>query len=336
MSDRGREARRNTSTVPDEAIEAAIEWTVKISFNIPDENTHREFEEWLGSDPRHAEAWQQMKYSQEQLDVLPGHQIINVLERVDEKRRSRGISRREAVKWTALGAILLVVGWGIRNQRPEPGETMAADTEAGARHVLRFSEGTVIELNTDTAVRAEFTRRRRNVHLLRGEVFIATGPDSESAASRPFVVETPFGPLQALGTRFAVRLMTGGVRVAVLEGMVRLGTSGTITVAEAGETWILDARGGRRLSDSALTAIDWIDDVIVARNLPLSDLLSELSRYRSEKIVWDPGAADLKVSGIYHTDDTDGALSILSRSLPIVLNSRPDNRIHVSLMKSAK
>lgn len=320
---------RNQYAVSNEMIEAAIRWTIRVRFNTPDDKTRRAFEAWLRSDPRHAEAWRQMESAQKGFDVLPGPQAQTLFEKVEEKRRSRGISRRNAVKLAVLGGILLISGKGLQLLRPAPRETMTARTETGGRRTLRLSEGTVIELNTDTALRTEFTARQRFVHLLRGEILVATSKDADAASRRPFQVVTPFGPLEALGTRFAVRLMTDGVRLAVLEGAVRLGTPDGGAVAEAGTTWRWDAGGARRIPDAVQDAIDWLEDVIIAKNMPLSDLLAELSRYRAGEILWDPRVADLKVSGIYHTRDTDKALSILSQSLPVVLTVQTGNRIHI-------
>lgn len=331
MSRAASESSRNTPAVPDEMIETAIRWTLKVCFNTPDDDTRRAFEKWLGSDPRHKEAWRQMQAAQEGFDTLPGPQALNLFEKVEEKRRSRGISRRSAVKLAILGGVLLIAGrGGYKLLHKEPGETMTAVTKTGGRRTLRLSEGTVIELNTDTALRTDLTVSARYVHLLKGEVLIATGKDAGIASRRPFLVETPFGTLEALGTRFSVRLMTDAVRIATLEGAVRLGNADDGAVAEAGETWILNDRGPRQTDDSPRDAAAWVEGVIVARDMPLSDLLAELSRYRAGEIIWDPRVADLKVSGIYQTRNIDKALSILSRSLPVALTGRPGNAIHVS------
>jgi transmembrane sensor len=320
----------NTPAVPDEMIEEAIHWTLKVRFNTPNDDTRRAFEKWLGSDPRHKEAWRQMQAAQEGFDTLPGPQALNLFEKVEGKRRSRGISRRSAVKLAILGGVLLMAGRGYKLLHKEPEETMTAVTRTGGRRTLQLSEGTVIELNTDTALRTDFTVSARYVHLLKGEVLITTGKDADIASRRPFLVETPFGALEALGTRFSVRLMTDAVRIATLEGAVRLGNAEDGAVAEIGETWILDDRGPRQTDDSARDAAAWVEGVIVARHMPLSDLLAEFSRYRAGEIIWDSRVADLKVSGIYQTRDIDKALSILSRSLPVLLTGRPGNAIYVS------
>ncbi len=332
MSNQRQTSCQEVFPLPDEMVEAAIDWTLRMRFNVPDENTSRAFEIWLQSDARHAEAWRQMQCAQKGFDALPGDHVMSILEKVSEKRRSRGISRRSAIKLAFLGGIALVAGWNYQYYLSPSPETdrVVADTQTGERRTLQLSEGTVIELNTDTALRVEFNTLRRHVHLLHGEVFISAGKDVESTSRRPFWVETSFGSLEALGTRFNVRLMPESARITVLEGAVRMAAaSGRGSVAEAGETWMLDSRDVRQIADFSLNAVDWIDGILVAKNMPLADFLAELARYRPGKIICDPRVANLKVSGIYHIKDTDKALVILSQSLPVTLTGLVGSRVHV-------
>jgi len=311
-------------------VEAAIDWTLKIRFNTPDDATKQGFEAWLRADSRHAEAWRQLQSAQEKFDALPGQKALNVLDQVAKKRNARGISRRNFVKLAVLGGICLAAGEGLNRYRSATfKDTMSVSTPAGGCRTLTLAEGTVIELNTDTIVHTELSARARRVRLMRGEILITTGRDDMSSSRRPFWVDTPFGRLTALGTRFAVRLMSDRVRIAVLTHAVRLGNSGVMALA--GETWTLGAGGVRKTPASAARATNWLDGVIVARKMPLSALLTELSRYRAGKILWDPPVAAFVVTGIYHTQDIDKVLDILAQSLPITVTPQGENCIHVGL-----
>ena len=329
MSDPAKASRREA--IPDHMVDAAIDWVLKIRFNTPDDATTRAFEAWIRADDRHAEAWRQLQSAQEQFDALPGQKALNVLDQVAEKRKARGISRRNFVKLAVLGGICLAAGQGVNHfQRATAKETMSVSTPAGGRRTLKLTEGTVIELNTDTIVHTELTRRSRRVRLMRGEVLITTGKDDASSSRRPFWVETPFGCLTALGTRFAVCIMSDRVRIAVLSHAVRLGNTGVM--AQAGETWTLGPGGARKLAEPAARSADWLDGVIVARKMPLPVLLTELSRYRAGKILWDPRVAGIKVSGIYHTRDIDNVLEILAQTLPITVSARGPRLIHITFL----
>ena len=319
------------SALPAEIIEAAIDWALKIRFNTPDEKTRRTFDRWLESDPRHARAWQQLESLQKGFDVLPAPAIMTVLETVEEKRRSRRISRRDAIKLSVLGGIALASGgWGIGRYISKVSESVTARTSVGGRRTLYLAEGSVIELNTATTVAAEFSLRQRQIRLARGEVLITTGKDSQSMTRRPFFVTTPFGAIQALGTKFSVRILTAATRVCVLEDAVRMTATPYTILAQKGETWEMNSRGIRQITDSWSGATDWVDGLMVARRMPLSRLLDELARYRAGKITWSPRVANLKVSGLYQIHHPDNALQILSQTLPIKLESKAGSHIHIS------
>lgn len=63
-------------------------------------------------------------------------------------------------------------------------------------------DGTRVWLNTATAFNEDYRADQHRLPLLRGEILIETAAD----ARRPFFVDTPHGQMQALGTRFTVRL----------------------------------------------------------------------------------------------------------------------------------
>ncbi|MDP1051476.1 FecR family protein, partial [Klebsiella quasipneumoniae] len=80
------------------------------------------------------------------------------------------------------------------------------------RHVT-LSDGTRLDLNSDSAVGLRFSATERRIRLIRGEILLTSGHDPH----RPLIVETAAGDVQALGTRFAVRELNDGSRVDLYE-----------------------------------------------------------------------------------------------------------------------
>lgn len=320
--------------IPEDIVEQAIDWAIKIHFNIPDNATRKAFDAWLQSDARHAKAWQQMDSIQKGFDVLPGQDIINILETVEQKSQGRKITRRKAIKTGLLGGIfLMAAGWGAFDQFSSLRESMTATTLTGGRRTLEFSEGTRVEMNTASSIIAQFTPYQRSIRLLRGEVLITTGKDDKALFRRPFVVNTSFGSLEALGTQFCVRIMPDHVRICVLEDAVRISAAGYNVTARAKETW--QAGPGRvfRMDGTAARATDWLNGIIVAKGMPLSELLGELSRYRPGGIDWDTRVANLKAFGIYQVNQPDKALEILSQTLPIKMSPLAGNAMFISYVQ---
>ncbi|KAG1389316.1 hypothetical protein G6F59_015591 [Rhizopus arrhizus] len=75
----------------------------------------------------------------------------------------------------------------------------------GREAVQVLVDGSVLHLDTGTAVDIAFDAHARLLRLRHGQMLVETAADPQRPA-RPFRVTTPYGTLQALGTRFSVRL----------------------------------------------------------------------------------------------------------------------------------
>jgi len=157
---------------------------------------------------------------------------------------------------------------------------------------------------------------------------VTTGPDTEAGTSsgqpRPLRIRTPVGRLEALGTRFTARLQGDGVLVGVQQGAVRLEPAGgaASTIVSEGDSGWLEAGGARPAVPQAYGPDDWAEGVVSGKDIPLRRLLAELERYRAGRIVCDPAVAELRVSGLFHLDDTDRALAFLARTQPLRVTYR--------------
>lgn len=227
------------------------------------------------------------------------------------------------MKLLSLAGITIATGWTVREHTPWQRLLADASTVTGEQRVLHLTDGTVVVLNTDSAVSFDLTEAQRLIVLQRGEMHITTGPDSEVSArigrKRPFRVRTPFGELQALGTRFVVRLDEQHARVSVQEGAVELHPSagGSSAIVQAGESRRLTGSSILPEADRYFEEDGWVSGVIAGKNIRLADLVAELSRYRPGYIVCDERVADLPISGIFHVKDTDKALQFLAQTQPV-------------------
>lgn len=305
--------------IPSSVIDAAIAWAIKLEFNQPTTATREAFSQWLQSNPSHAGAWQRVQSIKQDFAAVPRGLARDALQAVEVQRKANGVNRRQALKLLMLAGVSVSAGWAMQDQLPWQRMVADASTRVGEQRTMHLDDGTVIVLNTDTAVSFDMDGAQRRIVLRRGEIMITTGDDHAFASKRAFWVDTPFGNMQAIGTRFVVRLNDSRARVSVQEGAVRMhpAKGGDAAIANVGETWWL--------ADNAVTAADaqafsqdgWVDGVIAGQNMRLADLLTELARYRSGRIVCDPQVADLRVSGIYHVRDTDQVLRFLFQTQPV-------------------
>ena len=80
-------------------------------------------------------------------------------------------------------------------------------------------DGTLVDLDTGTAISVDFSETERLVTLRAGAIAIETGADPRH---RPFRVATAQGLLRALGTRFTARQEDGFTAVSVQQGAVEV------------------------------------------------------------------------------------------------------------------
>ena len=64
----------------------------------------------------------------------------------------------------------------------------------------------------------------------------------------------------------------------------------------------------------------WEKGLFVANRIELRDLAAELARYRTGFVRCHPDVAGLPVSGTFPIDDTDRALALMEKTLPVTIN----------------
>lgn len=314
-----------SARVADSLIQRALEWQVTFWSGEVTVQERAAFDRWLAQDAEHARAWSQVQRTGHRVQLLTG-----TVE--GEALRAAGAARRAATRRTLLRVVGLFTGAGVaayavRNTPPMQSILAEHRTSRGERRDLLLPDGTRLVLNTDSAIDLRFTAQARDVLLRVGEVFIATAPDprtAEGLAPRPFTVHTQHGAVQAIGTRYAVRLSDGRSMASVEEGAVlvqpRIADWDPVRLEAGQRLWFsetaVEAPVASMTGDSA-----WTRGLIVAERMRLQDFLTELGRYRSGLLRCDPAVQDLVVSGVYPLDDTDLALSTLAQALPVRIDS---------------
>ena len=277
-----------------------------------------ELESWRSRSPEHQRAWRRAERLLANIGSLPPALARRALE------RPSGSGRRAVLRGLALllgGAPL--VWWGWRAQVWRDGFGADYLTAVGERRDLVLEDGSQLEMNTDSALDVRYDAGQRLILLARGEIFLASGADTQSPTHRPLRVRTAQGLFEALGTRFNVRLQDAATCLSVSEGSVRIDAFGArplqAPVAEAGQSYRIAADGVRRLERPQMDAVAWADGLIVTRDMRLADFLAEVGRYRNGYLGCAAEVADLRLSGVYRLDDTDKLLQVLARTLPVRL-----------------
>jgi transmembrane sensor len=293
-------------------IREAATWLMKLHSDDATEADQQAWQHWRSRSPEHQRAWQCAQRLTDAFSDIPPELGMPVLDRpVACPQR-----RRAALKALALLLTTAPVAWLAAKL---PWEDWSADyqTATGERSTIALADGTQLVLNTASSADVRFDSRQRLVQLYTGEVLVTTAADKMLPA-RPFRVQTRQGMLRALGTRFDVRQEGMRSHVAVFEGAVELTPlKAPGVVVQAGQQCSFTANRAGPVQAADDSQALWSQGVLFADKMRLADFVDELSRYRHGRLSCDPAVADQRVSGAFQLKDTDQALLLLSKVLPV-------------------
>jgi transmembrane sensor len=301
-------SRHRDAPIAPAIVEQASEWLMLHWGGELDAEQRQAFARWQTADPEHQRAWQRLQQLQQTLGGVPADSARAVLREIPDPQR------RSALK--LLGLLLVAGGSAYLVQGSQPWRNAWAGqrTATGEIRHLTLSDGTRLDLNSGTAVDLLYSDRERRIRLISGEIQLSSGQDR----SRPLIVETPAGDIQALGTRFTVREVDGGTRVSLYEGELRISPRQAPALhLQAGNSLWFDAGSVSALQVAEPNASSWSQGRLIAERQPLGQFIKELSRYRPGVLRCDAEVADLLLTGVFPLDDSDAILAALERSLPV-------------------
>jgi len=304
------------------------------------------FSRWCAADPRHDAAVTRAERGLRILAQLPDvrapiAQHLAASHRAVPDRRWSSLHPRWAAWWSGLAAAfaILAVGWWVLAHRTR--ETDYATATAVQRQV-GLADGSVLDLNSHTALSVRLTARERRVVLRAGEAHFAVAHD----AARPFIVVVDGVEVRAVGTAFSVRRALDGVAVVVTDGRVEIVQVGGLDaprvtnrspqVAVGERAWVSRADSGLpprvdKLDASALrAALAWQSPAMNSASLPLVEVVREFNRHnRTQFVIADAEIAGRRIGGSFVLDRVEALIRLLELESDIVLERRGPDEIVV-------
>ncbi|NWL23135.1 FecR domain-containing protein [Pseudomonas umsongensis] len=319
----------SSKPVSAQVLDAAIAWQLSLDSGSPVER--EEFAKWHAAHEEHARAWRQLGMLDQRFSVASGPARAALLQ------SREGIRRRVRKLGSGLASIVAVLGLALfAGERYLPIDYWLADqrTATGEQRTIRLDDGTLINLNTHSAVDVRFDDKQRRVILQEGEILIETGHGD----ARPFIVETREGRMRALGTRFLVKREEQGTRLSVLQSAVAAHpqSSPEEQILREGQQMLIRSDGLGPIVALNLGADAWTRGMLVVDNARLEDLVREIGRYRPGLLGVAPEVADLRITGSFPLQNTDLALSALLPTLPVQIEHRTQWWVTVAAKTEAK
>ncbi|WP_313619823.1 FecR family protein [Achromobacter sp.] len=296
-------------------LESAVDWLVLLSSGNVAAADQAGFERWRQSDPRHAAAWETVNAA------VKGS--FDALGQGGQRQAAQAVLQAPPARRRALRnmLVLALAGGGLAAlvDRQTPLRTLTADLRTGTaeRRIFTLPDGSELTLNARSAVDLDFSAGARRVRLRSGAVYVRVAPD----ASRPFMVVSADGEVQALGTIFGVARDGGASVASVIEHSVEVRAGGQRRTLHAGEGVRFGAQGVGQPDATLGDAAAWQNGMLVVHDEPLGAVVDALRPYRRGVIRITPAAARLRVLGAFPLDDTDRTLESLRQTLPIQVSS---------------
>ncbi|MDM3870070.1 FecR domain-containing protein [Porticoccus sp. W117] len=355
----------NIYEFPDRSLieKEAGEWIIKLdsdsSLSAEEELALRE---WLGRSSLHREKIETLARFWGNMNVLT--ELAVPLGKHDSQRGKR--RGRKQLKWlvsTAVAASLivsLVVLSPLFKGAANIDSGLYA-TAVGQQRDKTLVDGSVVQLNTNSQIRIDYSEGYRDIYLLQGEAHFTVAKDAE----RPFRVYAGRGRVQAIGTAFSVRLKGADVSVTVTEGEVGLvalqqekdssfepsapqhkdAVAKKFGHLKAGQiTTIKNILASYEDSESSMDPITDIDQHQMDKQLswrkgllmftgdPLEMVVAEISRYSTVSIeINDPEVRAIKIGGQFRVGETEAMLDSLESNFGLHVQRTGYNQVVLSL-----
>lgn len=341
------------SSAPDEA---ASDWLVRLDGGVADRRTQAEFDAWYAECPENAAAFARAGTMWKLFDhAEDDHRLEALREAASAMGPARAVRLRTVFGGAIAASLAAILIWrgdvlpsaltsdspiasvsggsAPSTARPDDGDFVTA---RGERRSIDLADGSVLTLNTDSAVRIAYSEERRRVEVLHGQVLFEVAKDHR----RPFVVEAADRRVTALGTVFQVWAEKDRMKVTLVEGRVAVDaisdrTTDAVlavsTVLKPGEEFAAAVGASPQLTKvDAEQQLRWREGFVEFDDVSLADAVQEMNRYSIRQIVIEGDEAKtLRISGVFRTGNSERFAAIVCELLPVEYHDLADSRIAI-------
>jgi transmembrane sensor len=326
---------RNVDSQATEAVAAA--WIIKRQADDWSEADESQLNRWLAESVAHRVAYIRLDTvwrDTERLKALgagvPRGTIPPPKQRNDARDRKATLIQtlryRGDIRWSRWGVAAALAFAMITGVTWYSSKARATDyaTGVGQLKTIVLADGSQVTLNTESHISVLMHADERQINLVAGEVYFNVTKDR----SRPFVIRVADKQVTAVGTEFSVRREAEDMQVLVTVGRVSLASisAGMVrdptfveagTLAQTMKSKILT----RRVSDAEQEQLlSWQNGFVFFRDTGLTDAVTELNRYRKQKIVIaDSSIASIRIGGRFRSTNAEAFLALLQERFPVVV-----------------
>ena len=249
---------------------------------------------------------------------------------------------RKFIEIAAVAAITLVITLFYKNQERQEYWLTAQkiSVPAGQRINLELSDGTKVWLNSRTKIEypAVFADKERWIKL-DGEAYFQVAQNIH----KPFIVQTPKGNVEVLGTQFNVEAYADDktITATLVEGSIAMAyenkkSNWTEQEIQPGQEIVYTAAQQQIKIDQADVEVitSWKDGKLIFRDTPFKEVLKMLSkRFDVDFVVKNPKCFEASFTGVLEKQRLGRILEYISVSSNIKFKYAESNNIHQEKQK---
>jgi transmembrane sensor len=290
--------------------EAAHWYNQRLAGDMTAQDEYR-FRDWINRSPAHRAAYQSI----DKAWFIAGTAMDDPA-LTGDPTPVRAVASRWRLPAVAASA-LLVIGVGSMTLTGllvggHESPVQAFRTGTGQRSTITLPDGSIVTLDSATAMRFNDLPGERHVELLGGRAFFKVAKNR----SRPFTVTAAGKRVLAVGTAFEVSMDGGEVAVVLAEGEVRVEETRNVGNGT-------DMTPGRQLVIAknrrwTITNVDveketgWTQGHLIFMHDSLSKAIAEVNRYSTRKLIFKDGPIpDRDIVGVFSAGDVESFIKAL-------------------------
>jgi len=320
---------------PDDLQRQARVWLRLLESGDVTEVDAQAFRRWLETSVDHKTAFNEVKHRWSTLRTASGEYVRQHPEALHVRPQSGARQLSPGRRAFIGGAMTVGAAAAVAGFYPDVLHRMLPDqweadehTAVGEQRTLSVAAQTVVTLNTQTSIRQSTQNGRVvSLKLISGETAVDLGTSAE-----PFSVSAGVGTARAHTGRFEVRYLSGKACVTCVDGTVQVShPTGKRTITARQQVAYTDQVLSEVGNINAQNVAAWRRGELVFDQIRLVDVVAEINRYRSGRIVLiNEAASEQRVTGRFRIASLDAALSQLESTFDLNVRSLPGGLLILS------
>lgn len=340
----------------------ASRWIIRLDGQLPSEQEIRELTQWLDSSPYHrsefielANLWGSLDTLTALADLIPLHATNVAKQKSDSNKPLLGwVGYSPAMCASLILVALLGVFASLNVNWSDPLWYLSPDraysTGIGSSKNIELPDGSLIKLNTNSAIQVSYAGDARAITLQHGEAYFDVAKDPR----RPFTVTVGNGKVTAIGTAFNIQFDDDFVDVIVTEGVVEVESpvpdtapKGNVSSAISTKAIMvtrtaLQANHAMRFDTTSAEIAElnpeqidrelaWQRGMLIFEGHSLQEVVEEITRYTDTRIIIrDPEISTIRIGGYFKTGEIESMLEAFESSFGIRVTRLENKRIMLS------